>query len=136
MDHVSDFLFYNIKTTLSQLTEGLQQWGGCKLPQTAARGLRRICIACQKFIQEYEACEARDRFGFVSDGRNHKCRDLIVDLDDGALSTMLALDRALSGGFTWGDTIIWSKPMAAPYSELMSFTWVLDSEKYSYIPPE
>ena len=134
MDHKSNVLFYNIKTMISSLEEGLQEWGGTKLPQSAAKGLHRVRVAIRSFVRDYEACEFRDP-GFVHDGRSHKCKDLIVDLDE-ASATMQALDRVLRKGFTWGDTIRWSPPMAILYSELLAITWQLDSEKYAFIPPE
>ena len=133
MDHEADHLFFKLKNVINMLTDGLQLWSGRKLPQSAAHALHRVCKRIIIFFQQYEECERRD-YCFGCDGRSHKCRDLIVDLDEGAAECMHALDKALSKGFTWGDCIRWSQPMSDLYSELLAMSWSLDSEKYSFIP--
>ena len=136
MDHEADYLHFKIKNVITRLTEGLQLWGGSKLPQSVAHALHRVCKRIRIFVQQYEECETRD-YCFGSGWRNHKCCALIVDLsDDGGAECMHALDVALSRGYTWGDTIRWSQPMATLYSELMAMSWRLDSEKYAFIPPD
>ena len=53
MDHEADYLHFKIKNVITRLTEGLQLWGGSKLPQSAAHALHRLCKRIRIFVQQY-----------------------------------------------------------------------------------